>query len=76
MHKQVCIIPLLWDYLLQYTNLKPTPLEQAESVDVMRVLKYGEKIRMVTTKHQTYAVDTPEDLIHVEKIMMEQSHNA
>jgi 3-deoxy-manno-octulosonate cytidylyltransferase (CMP-KDO synthetase) len=76
MHKQVCIIPFRRDYLLQYINLKPTPLEQAESVDMMRVLEHGEKIRMVPTKHQTYAVDTPEDLIRVEKIMMEQSHSA
>lgn len=73
MYKQVCIIPFRRDYLLQYTNLKPTPLELVESVDMMRVLEHGDKVRMVPTDHQTCAVDTPEDLKRVEKIMMEQS---
>ena len=76
MHKQVCIIPFRRDYLLHYTNLKPTPLELAESVDMMRVLEHGDKVRMVPTKHQTFAVDTPEDLIRVEKIMSEQAFSA
>jgi len=69
MHKQVCIIPFRRDYLIKYTNMKPTPLELAESVDMMRVLEHGDKVRMVSTKHQTYAVDTPEDLNKVEKMM-------
>ena len=73
MQKQVCVIPFRRDYLLEYTNLKPTPLELAESVDMMRVLEHGDKVRMVPTKHQTYAVDTPKDLNRVEKIMMEHS---
>jgi len=69
MNKQVCIIPFTRKFLLEYTALKPTPLEIAESVDMMRVLEYGLKVRMVPTKHKTYAVDTPEDLRKVEKIM-------
>jgi 3-deoxy-manno-octulosonate cytidylyltransferase (CMP-KDO synthetase) len=73
MYKQVCIIPFRRDYLLQYSNLKPTPLELVESVDMMRVLEHGDTVRMVPTEHQTCAVDTPEDLKRVEKIMMEQS---
>ena len=73
LYKQVCIIPFRRDYLLKYTNLRPTPLELAESVDMMRVLEHGDKVRMVPTKHQTCAVDTPEDLKRVEKIMMGHS---
>ena len=69
MGKQVCIIPFRRDYLLKYTSLVPTPLEIAESVDMMRVLENGDKIRMVPTKHSTYAVDTPTDLIRVEALM-------
>ena len=67
--KQVCIIPFRRDYLLEYTGLAPTPLEIAESVDMMRVLEHGGKIRMVPTRHQSYAVDVPNDLIRVEKLM-------
>ena len=67
--KQVCIIPFRRDYLLEYTSLAPTPLEIAESVDMMRVLEHGGKIRMVPTRHQSYAVDVPHDLVRVEKLM-------
>ena len=69
MGKQVCIIPFRRDYLLKYTSLTPTPLEIAESVDMMRVLEHGDKIRMVPTKHSSYAVDSPADLARVEALM-------
>ena len=69
MGKQVCIIPFRRDYLFKYTGLTATPLEIAESVDMMRVLEHGERIRMVPTKHNSYSVDTPADLVRVEKLM-------
>ena len=69
MSKQVCIIPFRMDYLMKYTSLAPTPLEISESVDMMRILEHGDQIKMVPTKHQSYAVDVPDDLIRVEKLM-------
>lgn len=72
MLKQVCIIPFRRDFLLQYTSLTPTPLEIAESVDMMRVLEHGMKVYMAPTKHQTPAVDTPDDLEKVERLMLTQ----
>lgn len=69
MHKQVCIIPFRRDFLLEYIRLEPTPLEVAESVDMMRILEHGKKVRMVPTSFDTKAVDTLEDLKQVEKIL-------
>jgi 3-deoxy-manno-octulosonate cytidylyltransferase (CMP-KDO synthetase) len=69
MGKQVCIIPFRRDYLLEYTRLAPTPLEIAESVDMMRILEHGMTVRMVPTQHSSQAVDTPEDLKKVECLM-------
>ena len=69
MGKQVCIIPFRRDYLIEYTRLDPTPLEIAESVDMMRVLEHGMKVYMMPTRHESYAVDTPEDLRKVELLM-------
>jgi len=68
MGKQVCVIPFRRDFLLEYTKLAPTPLEISESVDMMRVLEHGMKVRMVPTNHVSFAVDTPADLIRVEKL--------
>ena len=70
MKKQVCIIPFTRDFLLDYIKLAPTPLEIIESVDMMRILEHGMKVKMVPTKHQTYPVDTKEDLVRVEKLMI------
>ena len=67
--KQVCVIPFKRTFLLEYTELIPTPLEIAESVDMMRVLEYGMNVRMIPTKYQTHAVDTVEDLKKVEKLL-------
>jgi 3-deoxy-manno-octulosonate cytidylyltransferase (CMP-KDO synthetase) len=69
MGKQVCIIPFRRDFLIEYTKLSPTPLEIAESVDLMRVLEHGKKVKMVPTRHNTQAVDTLDDLRRVELMM-------
>jgi 3-deoxy-manno-octulosonate cytidylyltransferase (CMP-KDO synthetase) len=69
MAKQVCVIPFRRDFLLEYTRMAPTPLEIAESVDMMRILEYGFKVRMIKTRYNTHAVDTPEDLRQVELLM-------
>ena len=69
MQKQVCIIPFTRNFLLEYTDMSPTPLEIYESIDMMRVLEHGLKVKMVPTKYQTHAVDTPSDLHKVEWLM-------
>ena len=49
--------------------MKPTELEIAESIDMMRVLENGFNVHMVPTNYESYAVDTPHDLKRVEKFM-------
>jgi len=71
--KQVCIIPFRRDYLLEYTKLLPTPLEIAESVDMLRVLEHGGRVRMVPTRYRSQSVDTQEDLRKVEALMRQES---
>lgn len=69
MYKQVCIMPFQRDFLLRFNALPPTPLEMAESVDMLRVLEHGGKVKMVETKCLTFSVDTEEDRQHVEALM-------
>lgn len=69
MGKQVCIIPFRRDFLLEYTRMQPTPLEIAESVDMMRILEHGLKVKMAPTRHQSFAVDTEADRMRVEACM-------
>lgn len=67
--KQVCIIPFRRDFLLEFNELEPTPLEIAESVDMMRVLEHGYKVKMILTHYDIYSVDTEHDLKKVDKLM-------
>jgi 3-deoxy-manno-octulosonate cytidylyltransferase (CMP-KDO synthetase) len=55
--------------------MNPTPLEIAESIDMLRVLENGHKVRMVPTMHSSYAVDTPDDLQRVARLMEEIGDN-
>ncbi|MDE5879562.1 MAG: 3-deoxy-manno-octulosonate cytidylyltransferase [Desulfovibrio sp.] len=69
MRKQVCIIPFRRDYLLRFNEMEESPLEIYESVDMLRILEHGEKVRMVPTAARTWSVDTPEDLARVARLM-------
>lgn len=67
--KQVCVIPFRAELLTRYAALEPTPLEQAESIDMLRLLEHGLPVRMVPTDVSTHAVDTEEDRVHVEQLL-------
>ena len=69
MLKQVCIIPFRRNYLIKFNDTPETSTEIIESVDMMRIIENGEKVRMVMTQENSYSVDTKEDLSRVEKIM-------
>lgn len=68
-YKQVCIIPFRRETLLDFARLPPTPLEQLESVDMLRLLEHGYRVKMVKTKFNTQAVDTQADLERVAGLM-------
>lgn len=73
MKKQVCVIPFTRDFLLEYNQMEPTPLEIIESVDMMRIIENGLKVKMVPTQYITKAVDTKEDLDKVASMMSKDS---
>jgi len=50
------------DFLLEVNLLPQTPLEKAESLEQLRVLEHGHRIRVVETTHRGFGVDTPDDL--------------
>ncbi len=56
-------------FLIKYSDMEKTGLEIAESLEQLRVLENGYKIRVKETQFQTVGVDTPEQLLQVEKLM-------
>lgn len=71
--KQVCVIPFRRAFLREFSRLTPTPLEKAESIDMLRALEHGRRIHLVETSVETHAVDTLEDLRLVETLMAQDN---
>ena len=71
LHKESGIRAFQKGFLHQYSKLAQTPLERAESVDMLRVLEHGYKLLGVVTPYVTYGVDIPEDIARVEKLLVE-----
>jgi 3-deoxy-manno-octulosonate cytidylyltransferase (CMP-KDO synthetase) len=54
------------DFLLKYKDLPQTPLELSESLEQLRVLEHGYRIRVCITEEKTLEINTPEDLVRAE----------
>lgn len=67
--KQVCVIPFTNQFLHQFSKLAPTPLEIRESVDMMRAIEHGYKVRMVPCVATGLSVDTEADRADAEREM-------
>lgn len=65
------------DFLVEWGRLAPTLLERVESLEQLRVLEHGYKIRVLetdTVDHEFggFSVDTPEDLARAEALLRER----
>ena len=67
--KQVCSMPFKRKILQFYFKKKLSLLEKLESIDMLRLLENGIKIKLVNTPFYTHAVDTQNDIKKVEKLM-------
>jgi len=57
------------DVLEKLTQLPPSPLEKAESLEQLRWLQAGYRIRLVETQHDSHCIDTPDDVAKVLRLM-------
>jgi 3-deoxy-manno-octulosonate cytidylyltransferase (CMP-KDO synthetase) len=56
------------EFLLTLASLPRTPLERLESLEQLRALEHGHRIRVVETAYTSISVDTPEDLERVRRL--------
>ena len=61
-YKHIGIYAYRRDFLLKYAKMAPTPLEQSESLEQLRALENGYKIKVLHSDNKFIGVDTEEDL--------------
>lgn len=63
--------PYAWkrEFLLQFSSWSQTPLETAESLEMLRVLENGYPIRCIPVARDTIEIDTPEDVAAFEALI-------
>jgi len=49
-------------FLLNFSKMKPTPLEKLEKLEQLRALENGYRIKITPVNYEPICVDTPEDL--------------
>ena len=57
-HAHVGLYAFRREFLLHFAQLPQTPLERIESLEQLRALEHGYRIRTVATQHATVGVDT------------------
>ena len=67
-YKHIGIYAYQRDFLLAYAKMHSTPLEEAESLEQLRALENGYRIKVVETRAKFVGVDTAEDLAKVNAI--------
>ena len=58
------------DFLEQFVQWPPSMLEQAEQLEQLRALENGARIRVLITAHEAIGLDTPEQVPHLEELLM------
>lgn len=71
-YRQTGIMAFRTTMLQQFSEWPETPLERAESVDMMRIVEHGGRIRGVLVEASTAGVDRPEDVETVERLARSQ----
>ena len=67
-YKHIGIYVYRRNFLLKYAKMQPTSLEQSESLEQLRALENGYKIKVLHSDYQFIGVDTEEDLKLVNEI--------
>ncbi len=71
-YKHIGLYAYKKDFLKQFCEQSPTSLEKSESLEQLRALYLGAKIRVVEVNEDAIGVDHPEDIIEVEKILKQK----
>ncbi|HBZ01269.1 MAG TPA: 3-deoxy-manno-octulosonate cytidylyltransferase [candidate division Zixibacteria bacterium] len=72
LYRHIGIYGFRRDFLLKYASLERTPLEICESLEQLRALEHGYKIRVIIVQSEFVGIDSPEDIAKAEEILARQ----
>lgn len=61
-YKHIGIYGFTRSFLQQFVSMQKSPLEETESLEQLRVLENGFRIKVIITEYDGLGIDTPEDL--------------
>ena len=64
-YKHIGIYAYKRDFLAEYAAMAASPLEETESLEQLRVLENGYKIKVIKTNHTFIGIDTAEDVVRI-----------
>lgn len=70
-YKHVGIYGYKRDFVVEYAKMEPTPLELSESLEQLRTLENGYRIKVMETPYKIIGVDTQEELEKVREYIKE-----
>lgn len=73
--KHIGIYAYRRDFLKRFCAQAPTELEQAESLEQLRALYLGARIKVIRAEHDSWGVDIPEDIQKIEDLL-KRRHSA
>ncbi|MBM4434406.1 MAG: 3-deoxy-manno-octulosonate cytidylyltransferase [Chloroflexi bacterium] len=68
-YRQTGLMAMTIDVLRTFVALPPTPFERAESIDILRLLEHGHRVRGVPREDRSVGVDVPSDVDTAEGIL-------
>ena len=76
-YEHIGIFAYTKDFLLTYASLPETPLSKAESLEQLKVLEHGYKMRVAITECEQpgFCVDTPEDLERMREYFIKNGYH-
>jgi 3-deoxy-manno-octulosonate cytidylyltransferase (CMP-KDO synthetase) len=68
-YKHIGLYAYKKDFLIKFSQMSPSNLEKIESLEQLRVLENGWKIKVVETQNQSQGVDTLDDVRRVTSLI-------
>ena len=71
-HKHIGVYAYKKPFLLQFSNMKTSRLENIEKLEQLRILENGYSIQVVETEQNSIGVDRPSDIEKIVKNIIEK----